>query len=99
MLLFIYAFAQGTQDNAMLAEVSLCVDGLAKAANTTDTKAITSQAYGLIGVAVGMGQLLGPFVMARIMDNAGFGTATLAMGCLDIIMTVPILLLTGEAKA
>ncbi|KAJ5937194.1 major facilitator superfamily domain-containing protein [Penicillium verhagenii] len=102
MFLFIYAFSQGTQDNAMLVEVSLSVDELAKAASVTENKAITSQAFGLIGVAVGMGQLLGPFVMARIMDSAGFGTATLAMGCLDILMTIPVLLLTGtrvEAKA
>ncbi|THY43195.1 MFS general substrate transporter [Aureobasidium pullulans] len=81
----------------LMAEVSYAVEaqGAKRPAGFFGRNGAFGQAFGLFNMAYAAGTMVGPILAGFIKEKDGWGTATLVLGCLSLITTVPTLIWCG----
>lgn len=96
ILLFIFGLCHSAQEISLQIEVSRTLDEMDKASHGSfDKGAVVAQAYGLVGMSVGIGMFIGPLMAGFIMDRADWSAATLVLGILSGVTAIPLLFFTG----
>ncbi|CAD0081826.1 unnamed protein product [Aureobasidium vineae] len=81
----------------LMAEVSYAVDaqGAKRPAGFFGKNGAFAQAYGLFNMAYAGGTLVGPLLAGLVRQRAGWGTATLVLGCVSFVCVVPTVVWCG----
>jgi MFS family permease len=82
---------------ALMAEVSYAVEaqGAKRPVGFFGKNGVFAQAYGLFNMAYAAGTLAGPLLAGLVKERAGWGTATLVLGCLSMASAVPTMIWCG----
>ena len=96
-LLFILGLTLTFALTPIMAEVTYCVEAMAEKSppGTFGKNGAMAQAYGLFNMAFAAGSMAGPLMSGLLVQNAGWPTATLVLGLLSAVWTLPTLYWTG----
>lgn len=81
----------------LMAEVSYAVDaqGAKRPAGFFGKNGAFAQAYGLFNMAYAGGTMIGPLLAGLVKEIAGWGTATLVLGCVSFVCVLPTVIWCG----
>jgi MFS family permease len=81
----------------LMAEVSYAVDaqGAKRPVGFFGKNGAFAQAYGLFNMAYAGGTMIGPLLAGLVKERAGWGTATLVLGCVSFVCVVPTVIWCG----
>ncbi|KAI5239542.1 MFS general substrate transporter [Aureobasidium subglaciale] len=81
----------------LMAEVSYAVEaqGAKRPAGFFGKNGAFAQAYGLFNMAYAGGTMVGPLLAGLVKERAGWGTATLVLGCVSLICVIPTVIWCG----
>jgi MFS family permease len=81
----------------LMAEVSYALEaqGAKRPAGFFGKNGAFAQAFGLFNMAYAAGTMIGPLLAGFIKEKAGWGTATLVLGCISFVCVVPTVIWCG----
>lgn len=98
LMLFLFGIAHSMQEVPVFIEVSLILDEMTEKNEVLARcrkERVTGQAYGILGIATGVGMTVGPLASGLIAAKCSTADAFLVNAVLSAVAMVPVLLTVG----